>query len=224
MSGEGIRFITNYWIRHPKGNAERDILVLYRDVGYLFEVKATVPAMKIRRFGVLQDLVDLHTKAAQQAYTAAEALVSGNAFEDAQSTRPLPKLKRVVPCAITYEFLAVRWPYSEAFEGALQIAVGKPLFSANASILPFQILDVQQVEVWDDMFSLPRQVEQLLRALEARSMDPMKRYRDLPEDEHNRFRQDYVENPGMVRRMTGEAEKSSHDRLREITSKTGSTV
>jgi hypothetical protein len=82
--------------------------------------------------------------------------------------------------------------------------------------LPFQILDVQQVEVWDDFFLLPRQVNQLLRALEIRSLDPMKRSRDLPDDEQNGFRPDYVENPGIVRGMTDEAEKSSHERLREI--------
>lgn len=216
MAGPEIRFVTNYWVRQPKGKAERDILVIHRDVGYLFEVKATVPAMNIRRFGNLQDLVDLHTKAAQQAYTAAEALLSGSAFEDAQLSQPLPKLNRIVPCAITYEFLAVRWPHSDAFERALQKAVGKPLFSSETGILPFQILDVQQVEVWDDLFSLPSQVDQLLQALEVRSLDPLKRYRDFPEDERYHFRPDYVEKPGIVRTMVEAAEESSRRRLHEI--------
>lgn len=216
VTGGNTRLVTNYWIPHPDGSAERDIVVINGETGYVFEVKATVPAMKIRQLGSLQDLVALHKKAADQAYTAAKALIGGEAFEDKELTRPLPQLKRVVPCAITYEFLAVRWPYSDSFENALQQSVGKPLFSGEAGILPLQILDVQQIELWDDLFKLPREIGRLLHALEMRALNPMKRYRDLPEEKRNSFRSDYVENPGIVRKMVDEAEETAGLRLKEI--------
>jgi hypothetical protein len=141
MAGTGIRLGFNYWIRQPDGPAERDFVAVRGEVGYVFEVKATVPAMIIRKLGGLEDLVALHKKAAHQAYTAAVALTQGLAFEDQELRRPLPRIRKVVPCAITYEFLAIRWPYSDSFEQALQRAVGKPLFSGEGGILPFQILD-----------------------------------------------------------------------------------
>ena len=58
--------------------------------------------------------------------------------------------------------------------------------------------------------------DQLLQALEVRSLDPLKRYRDFPEDERYRFRPDYVEKPGIVRTMVEAAEESSRRRLHEI--------
>lgn len=213
---EGIRFVTNYWITCPEGSAERDLLIINGQIGYLFEVKATVPAMKIRQFGSLRDLVDLYKKAAYQAFTAAEALISGQAFEDRKLARPLPKLKRIVPCAISYEVLAVRWPYSDSFEAALERAVQKPVFAGHRGILPLQLLDVQQVEVWDDMFKLPAEITRLFQSLENRALNPIKRYRALPENSQNSFRSDYAENPGIIRKMVAAAEESSRRRLKEI--------
>jgi len=221
IAGREVRLTTNYWISQPGGPAERDIVAIRGETAYLFEVKATVPAMKIRQFGSLEDLVALHRKAGQQAYTAAEALISGNAFEDKNLRSPLPKPKRVVPCAITYEFLAIRWPYSDFFERALEEAVGRPLFSGRDGILPVQTLDIQQVEVWDDLFSLPVEVGRLFQALERRALDPSKRYRALPEDSRNSFRADYVENPGVVRRMVDAAEQAAGRRLKQISAQDG---
>jgi hypothetical protein len=221
IAGREVRLTTNYWISQPGGPAERDIVAIRQETAYLFEVKATVPAMKIRQFGSLEDLVALHRKAGQQAYTAAEALISGNALEDKNLTSPLPKPKQVVPCAITYEFLAIRWPYSDFFEHALEEAVGRPLFSGRHGILPVQTLDIQQVEVWDDLFSLPVEVDRLFQALERRALDPFKRYRALPEDSRNSFRGDYVENPGVVRRMVDAAEQASGRRLKQISGQEG---
>ena len=175
-----------------------------------------MPAFRFRRFGHLADIVDLHKKAAEQAYTAAEALLSGDAFEDSQMTRRLPPLKLIVPCAVTYEFLPIRWPYSEAFETSLEGVVGKPLFSGYGNILPFQILDVQQVELWDDLFELPRDTGNLLEALIRRASDRIMRYRDLPEEKRNNFRSNYIERPGVVQQMVELAEQTSQRRLREI--------
>lgn len=219
ITGADVQLAANYWIPQPGGPAERDIVAIRGGVGCVFEVKATVPAMKIRQLGSLGDLVALHQKAAQQAYTAAEALISGHAFEDKKLTRPLPKLKRVVPCAVTYEFLAVRWPYSDLFEDALKAAVGKPLFSGQHGILPLQMLDVEQVEIWDDLFKLPAEIDRLFEALERRASNQFKRYRALPEDTQNNFRADYDQNPGIVRKMVDSAEKSSRQRLKEISGK-----
>jgi hypothetical protein len=213
LLGPDVKLFTNYWIQQADRSAERDILAINGDDGYLFEVKATVPAMKIRKFGSVADLVSLHHKAAEQAFTAAEALLSGAAFEDDKLSRPIPKLKRVIPCAITYEFLGIRWPYSECFENALRESVGRDLFSGKGGIMPFQILDIQQVEVWDDLFHLPSELNLLFLALQNRALNPLKRYRDLPEDEHIHFRPDYVENPGVVRKLVDAAEAASSRRL-----------
>jgi hypothetical protein len=90
------------------------------------------------------------------------------------------------------------------------------LFSGQNGIQPLQFLDVQQVEVWDDLFKLPAEMSRLFRALEVRALNPMKRYRDLPEDKRNSFRSDYIENPGIVRKMVDAAEKSAGLRLKEI--------
>jgi hypothetical protein len=209
----GVKLFTNYWIQQPDRSAERDILIMNGEDGYIFEVKATVPAMKIRKFGGVADLVSLHHKAADQAFSAAEALLSGAAFEDEKLRHPIPKLKRVIPCAITYEFLAIRWPYSDCFENALRESVGKDLFSGERGIMPFQILDIQQVEVWDDLFRLPSELNLLFSALQNRASNPLKRYRDLPEDERIHFRTDYAENPGLVRKLVDAAEATSSRRL-----------
>ena len=81
---------------------------------------------------------------------------------------------------------------------------------------PLSSLDIQQVELWDDLFLLPADIAPLFEALERRALNEFKRYRDLPEDKNNRFRPDYVENPGLVRKLVDTAEKASHLRLKEI--------
>ena len=216
IEGNGVKLAMNYWIRQPDGAAERDLVAIRDEVAYVFEVKATVPAMKIRKFGGIEELVSLHKKAASQAYTASEALIQGIAFEDRELKTPLPKVKKVVPCAITYEFLAIRWPYGDCFEQALQQATSRPLFSGKDGILPFQTLDIQQVELLDDLFALPGDIASLFRALERRSLNEFKRYRDFPEDKKNSFRPDYLENPGVVRRLVDSAKRTSALRLEEI--------
>jgi len=217
FAGPDICVLTNFWISTPKGAAERDIAIISGDTAYIFEVKATVPAMKIRNFGNLQDLVSLHQVAAKQAFSSAKALIEGTAFADSELTQKLPRVTRAVPCSITYEFLAIRWPYSDAFEQALSEEVGLPLFSGTGGIAPFQILDIQQVELWDDLFRLPGEGAKLFQALINRASNPFKRYRDLPEDPRNQFRPDYVEKPGIIRAMTDIAEVASQRRLHEIT-------
>ena len=90
------------------------------------------------------------------------------------------------------------------------------LFSNADGVCPFQILDIQQVEMWDDLFSLPAQTNRLFRALERRALDPLNRYRDLAEDALNPLRPDYTERPGIIRKLAEKAEETGRKRLMEL--------
>jgi len=216
FSNSQVRVAANYWISEPEGPAERDVVIINEQTACTLEVKATVPTMKIRRLGNASDLATLHKKAAEQAFTAATALAEGRAFEDKTMRSPIPPVKRVIPCAITFDFLAVRWPYSDLFESVLQDITKMRLFSNADGVCPFQILDIQQVEMWDDLFSLPAQTNRLFRALERRALDPLNRYRDLAEDALNPLRPDYTERPGIIRKLAEKAEETGRKRLMEL--------
>lgn len=119
------------------------------------------------------------------------------------------------PCAVGFEFNPLRLAYADLFEKRLSFDLGVSVFHDWPQIAPIQYLDVQQVEMWDDLFALPGEAHQLLAALRARAEDALSRFE--PRLPRTQYRADYESSPGIVRRMTNEAEKSSSDRLHELT-------
>lgn len=223
FAGTGVEIVPEYWVAGcgilGRGGEpyERDLLLIHEDIGYVFEIKAAVPSLAMRRRSKIADYRDSLQEVTKQAYHAAQALIEGKAFLDAEMKSPIPKLKRVYPCGVGYEFNALRWPYSDFFERSLEFALAASTFRNTESIAPVQYLDIQQIEMLDDMYQLPNQISDLFAMLRTRAEDPLLRYcsfHALAE-----FRTDFDRVPGLVRKLVDEAEQSTSKRLDELKAK-----
>ena len=114
-------------------------------MAYVFEIKASVPSLNMRRKGGINDFRDMLKPVTVQAYQAAQALTQGKAFYDRALSKPILAIKRAYPCGVAYEFNPLRLPYSDFFQEALEFDLRCSVFRDFPSIGPMQYFDVQQI-------------------------------------------------------------------------------
>jgi len=221
FKGSSVQVITEYWTRgygllDPKGEPyEKDLLLIADGTAYVFEIKASVPSLGLRRGGDIADYKEAFKEVTIQAYQAAQALTGERAYYDRELTKPIPSVEQVYPCAIGYGFNPLRFPYSDFFQEALEFDLKCSVFRRFSKIGPMQYFDVQQIEMWDDLFDLPAQAAQLFDAIRRRADDVL--LRNEPSLPDAKFRPDYQSRPGIVRSMTDRAEKETSNRLKGLT-------
>ena len=98
-------------------------LLLLDGTAYVFETKATVPTLTIRRRCEIFDFATMLRPVTVQAYQAAQALTEGRAFYDREMRRPIRKVERAYPVGIGYEFLPLRFPFSSTSSKEAGIAL-----------------------------------------------------------------------------------------------------
>jgi len=77
-----------------------------------------------------------------------------------------------------------------------------------------QVLDIQDVELWEDFFKLPADENHLAEALVTRASMPLKRWRPMGRD--LRRRDDFQDRPSVLRRLVPEASRVSSERLNRL--------
>lgn len=220
FKGSPVEVISGYWAAGCGGFAtqpgphERDLLLVADGVGYVFEIKVSVPSSKHRRTCAIDDFRALLEPATRQAYHAAQALTEGKAYRDQAMTQPIAPLKRVYPCGVFYEFLPLRRPYSDLVEEALEFSLRQSVFRNTPVVAPMQYFDVQELEMWDDLGNLPAEASRLLDAIRLRAEGPTVRWNPLRQ--LIEFRNDYEAHPGLVRRLATAAEQATTARLKEL--------
>jgi hypothetical protein len=142
FSGSAVQVIAEYWtagcgLLGENGEPyEKDLLLIADDVAYVFEIKASVPNLNVRRKGGINDFRDMLKPVTVQAYQAAQALTQGKAFYDRELSKPIPATKRAYPCGVGYEFNPLRFPYSDFFQEALEFDLRCSVFRDFPSIGP----------------------------------------------------------------------------------------
>jgi hypothetical protein len=198
FAGTSVEVISEYWtagcgLLLKEGEPfEKDVLLVADEVAYPFEIKASVPTLKVRRGGGIADYCAAYKPVTVQAYQAAQALIQGKAFYDKAMTKPIRPVRRAYPCGIGFEFNALCLPYSDFVQTALE-------FDLKCSVFR----------------QFPSQLPELFASIRARAKDVLRRFsRLLPNSD---YREDYDTRPGLVRRLTEHAEAASTVRLKELT-------
>jgi hypothetical protein len=193
FDGSNVRIVQDYRVHLPankKGSfAQRDLLLIRKDVGYVIETKAKVPNRRLRRTGDLEELVNMivprdddgsldRNGLVFQAQTAAAALVAGRAFLGDKTTA-IPPLRRVFPIGLVFEQLPLRSAVAKPFEMDVEKTYGGDVFHDSGKIAPMQFFDIQAFEEWDVVFDMPSEASLLFVALEKRAYNEVLRYKNL---------------------------------------------
>lgn len=182
FGGGPIRVIKNYRIasQHlPKGHSdpERDLLLLFGNVGFPIEVKAKVPPRPLRSSGDLGMLATLVEELSLQAVTAAEALVKGECCTE--DGMPIASVQKAYPGILVFDRFPARFPFSDAFETELDKRLQRTCFRDSSNIGPLQVFDIDTYEDWDKAYRLPEETSRLFDALQTRAKTPWLRYESL---------------------------------------------
>lgn len=218
--GEAV-IVAPYWARgdgdlHGRKDepCEKDILLIKQETAFAIEIKASVPALAMRQTCEVTDFVKWLRPGTKQVLHAAHALVKGEAYYDAEMTKRIHPPKRVYPIGTTFEFNPLRYPYTEFFERQMEFGLPKSPFRRQGPVAPLQYLDIEQIEVWDDLFELPSGAGSLLALLARRAEDARQRY--LPLTRLSDLREDYSVRPGLVRGLVRHAEEYTGSRLKAL--------
>lgn len=174
----GTEIVSPMWCGSTKEHGECDLVIIRRDIAFVFEVKTTLATLAFRRTGSFTGLDAIVLEGAEQAYRAAMALRAGVAV-CASDKKPIDGIRFVVPCVVTYEDIPLYDITASIYERHLAQVTGSPLFSGENGIEPLQFLDVDFIESWESKFDLSPNSGAPFGYLMARARDLVLRYKGI---------------------------------------------
>ena len=198
---DGIQTFFNYKIGKKKNELEGDILLIYKCVAYVFEIKSLLPTLEFRQTGNLKLLVKSLCGAFDQAMNLSGAMNKGDVKI---SKIKLSRIDRIVPCVITYGEFPIVHEYSHLIEGKILEKLKRNVFSRDRDILPLQIFNISDFETTEQYFDLKNNSEEFFNCLQSRALQPELRYRSFSEIQ-KKVRDNLFQNPNFLDEM---AEKS----------------
>jgi hypothetical protein len=163
-----------YW----EGNwRERDIVIISDGIAFVIEIKGHVVDFDLRRTGSFSALKRFIAEPVLQAYTAAEALLAGNAR--AADGSPIPAVGRVVPVALVYDPIPLSIYTGDHFEPWLERMLSLPVFTSKGGRSGALMLSLDDLELAELALRMDVEPKRLLAALLIRTRSPELRYEKI---------------------------------------------
>ena len=198
---DGIRTVFNYKIGKKKNELEGDILLIFKRVAYVFEIKSLLPTLKLRQTGNLELLVETLCGAVDQAMNLSDAINKGDVEV---SKEKIPRIERITPCVIIYGEFPITHEYSHIIEAKIVEKLNRDVFSINTDTLPLQFFNISDFETTEQYFDFKNNPEEFFNCLQSRALQPELRYISFSEIQ-KKVRDDLFQNPNFLDEM---AEKS----------------
>ena len=196
----GIQTFLNYKIGKKGNELEGDILLIYKHVAYVFEIKSLLPTLKLRQTGDLELLVETLCGAVDQAMNLSDEINKG----DVEVPEKIPRIERIVPCVITYGEFPITREYSHIIEAQVIEKLNRSVFNNATNTLPLQFFNISDLETAELYFDLRLNPDEFFHCLQSRALQLNLRYRSFSEI-RDEIRDDRGENPNFLDEM---AEKS----------------
>jgi hypothetical protein len=166
-----------------------DVIIVMGTVAYMFEVKAKVFLLGMRKEGSFAFLDMMLSEPINKTRLQAESLLAHAKDESAHPE--LKSIRRVVPVLVVFDRVPLRAPYVDHYEKHLESKLGKKIFSEPGdSIAPLQIFELEGLEKWEQFIDLSPSSTELFKYLDDRANDPLTRYqlRFPPADDERDWR------------------------------------